>query len=348
MSYHAAYAARRSVSQSVDPDAGSVLDEKPHTSRHRSHAPSPFISAQALEQHAAQQKLLRLRNAPRHEREPAPSVEPPRSELEAELEAKLHKAEEHLREERDAAVLAELFGEYGSDAGGEGAWDEFQGRMAPPPVPLHKTRPHLDSPPVREATADLEGTAEWPPVAGPSGLHSRRNVGQGVARGASDSEEDMGRSERGQSARSETYAPSERSSRISLFSAASSDEDSDASGAAFDEEDERDRRSGRGGPREGRTLCSRGRGKGVRRRPKRSKDRSKRRVSLWMNPFRCWRLLVVDLCAPLLRSHRLSRGHGPPGSGIHATVRQSATLECARRADQESAPEREGRPRPGS
>lgn len=246
MSYHAAYAARRSVSQSVDPDAGSVLDEKPHTSRHRSHAPSPFISAQALEQHAAQQKLLRLRNAPRHERGPAPSVEPPRSELEAELEAKLHKAEEHLREERDAAVLAELFGEYGSDAGGEGAWDEFQGRMAPPPVPLHKTRPHLDSPPVREATADLEGTAEWPPVAGPSGLHSRRNVGQGVARGASDSEEDMGRSERGQSARSETYAPSERSSRISLFSAASSDEDSDASGAAFDEEDERDRRSGRG------------------------------------------------------------------------------------------------------
>jgi hypothetical protein len=247
MSYHAAYAARRSISQSVDPDAESVREEKPYVSRQRSHAPSPFISRRAVEQHAAQQKLLHLRNAPRHEREPAPSVEPPRTEL----EAKLDKAEEHLREERDAAVLAELFGEYGSDAGGDdedGAWDEFQGRMAPPPVPLHKTRPHLDSPLARESTADVEGAAEWPPVAGPSGLHSRNGVGLGVARGASDSEDDLDRSERGQSARSETYAPSERSNRISLFSAASSDEDSDASGAAFDdeEEEERGRRSGRG------------------------------------------------------------------------------------------------------
>lgn len=240
MSYHAAYAARCSMSQSVDPDAGSLLDEKPYISRKRSHAPSPFISPLAVEQHAAQQKLLRLRNAPRHEREPAPSVEPPRSELRAELEAKLHKAEEHLREERDAAVLAELFGEYGSDAGGEGegAWDEFQGRMAPPPAPLHKTRPHLDSA-ARESTANLEGAAEWPPVAGPSG------VGLGVARAASDSDDDMKRSERSQSARSETYAPSEQSNRISLFSAASSDEDSDASGARS-EDDERDHRSGRG------------------------------------------------------------------------------------------------------
>ncbi len=231
------------MSQSVDPDNGSLLEEKPRIPRQRSHAPSPFISPRSLEQHAAHQKLQRLRDAPRQKRESAPSVEPPHSLV----PEKLRKAEEHLREERDAAVLAELFGEYGSDAGGEdGAWDESQGRMAPPPGHLHKTRPHLDTPPVRESTADSEGAAEWSPVAGPSGLHSQRGVELGVTRGASDSEDDLDRSERGRSARSETYAPSERSNRISLFSAASSDEDSDASGAAFDEEDERDRRSGRG------------------------------------------------------------------------------------------------------
>ncbi|GAA5861408.1 hypothetical protein JCM3774_000239 [Rhodotorula dairenensis] len=174
--------------------------------------------------------------AARDEREPAPSVEP------LPLPQKLRKVEEHLRDERDAAVLAELLGddedeldrEHGARA------DEFAGRMAPPPIPLHRTQPHLDSQ-RRELTADLDEGAVWPPIAGPSGLRYRDRSqsadGHGRARDASGSEGGLDDSDSVHGSRSESDAPSTHSNPVSLFSAASSDEDSAASDAEYDAEE---------------------------------------------------------------------------------------------------------------
>ncbi|GAA5981137.1 hypothetical protein JCM10908_003997 [Rhodotorula pacifica] len=234
MSYYAAYAEKRSISRSVDPEAANVSTRSSHPlPRHRSHAPSPFLSPHSSAKHAAEQNRAQIRMLPREKREPAPSVEPPPPP------SKVRKIEQ---EERDAAILADLFGEGVSDV--EGAQDEFEGRMAPPPVPLHRTRPHLDTP-ACETTAGLDADRDaWPPVAHPSGLHRRRGRADtsgdedGSGRGVG-SEDELRESDVERSSRSSTYQPSERSAKISLFSAASSEEGSDSSDAASEEETER-------------------------------------------------------------------------------------------------------------
>lgn len=239
MSNHTTHSAKASTGQGPNEKVPRAPNETarlppptPPPSRHRSHIPSPNSRPRSVETYRAPRTGLLFPAPAREEREPAPSVEPPWMQ-------KLRKAEDHFREERDAAVLAELFGEDGSDVDNGAYGDVIDRRMAPPPVPLHKTRPLLDSH-CREPTGDPPEGMTWPRVAGPSGLRyrDRSESGDGQARAAIGSatgwDDGVDDSDTGRGSRSESDAPSVRSSQRSLFSAASSDESSASSDGEYD------------------------------------------------------------------------------------------------------------------
>lgn len=192
--------------------------------RHRSHAPSPFLSPRSSAKHA--QKARSNVYAPRHAREPAPSVEPERGRL----AGKLHKIEEDEpggRNALDAQVIASLFGTDSEEEEDEMEREQNLRRTGQseslPTMPLHRTRPHLDAR-YREVSHDTT-LSDFAPVAGPSGLRRRAGQAASGSVGPASSED-----EREESSRPLRTGRESRTSRHrDMYSAFSTEEESDES-----------------------------------------------------------------------------------------------------------------------